>query len=31
MIHITHKFSYQVFITRTYIKDLNSFYTTTFL
>jgi len=26
--YITPKFSYQVFITRTYIKDLNGFYTT---
>jgi len=24
------KFGYQVFITRTYIKDLNNFYTTSF-
>ena len=26
--YIAPKFSYQVFITRTYIKDLNGFYTT---
>ncbi|KAL6591088.1 hypothetical protein U3516DRAFT_570743, partial [Neocallimastix sp. 'constans'] len=28
--YIAPIFSYQVFITRTYIKDLNSFYTTSF-
>jgi len=26
--YIAAKFSYQIFITRTYIKELNSFYTT---
>ena len=26
--YIAPKFSYQVFITKTYIKDLNRFYTT---
>jgi len=29
-LYITSKFNYQVFITRTYVKYLNSFYTTTF-
>ena len=28
--YIAPKFSYQVFITRIYIKNLNSFYTTSF-
>jgi len=28
--YIIPKFSFQMFITRTYIKDLNSFYTTYF-
>jgi len=28
--YIAPKFNYQVFITRIYIKDLNSFYTTSF-